>query len=345
MLAAEFEFKSLSVPLFQRGNFRPGLLPSSTKLALSFALLLLGPPILRAQERTPVILQVPSVNVQQTFAYGERHGFFKQEGLDLRIVVIKPHLATATLLSGATQFTGQFQTAFYAGLRGAPVKALFVVNSRPGWYLVVRPEIKSGRDLKGKSIAVSGLGTSTHYAAMKVAAHFGLNPQRDLTYLGIGDDQSKLSAFKSGAVQAVQIGAPWHIEAEKLGGREILFVGDIVELPTSGLGTSDKFLKEHPQTVKRVLRAALRITREIRERPKDFGEFVARALKMDPDQSILAAETVGKTISVDGLLSDEAYKNLIEAGIQTGAVTGTPNPNNAVDFTLLKEVLRETGNR
>jgi ABC-type nitrate/sulfonate/bicarbonate transport system substrate-binding protein len=120
-----------------------------------------------AQERvvTPVVLQAPSVNVQQTYAYGERRGFFKQEGLDLRIVVIRPHLATATLLSGDTHFTSQFQTAFYAGLRGASVKALCIVNSRPGWYLVGGPEIRTGKDLKGKSIAVSGLGTSTHYAA------------------------------------------------------------------------------------------------------------------------------------------------------------------------------------
>ena len=300
-----------------------------------------------AQEKVvaPVVLQAPSVNVQQTFAYGERRGFFKQEGLDLRIVVIRPHLATATLLSGDTHFTAQFQTAFYAGLRGAPIKALFIVNSRPAWYIVGAPEIKTGQDLKGKSIAVSGLGTSTHYAAMKAAAHFGLNPQRDMTYLGIGDDQSKLSALKSGVVQAIQIGAPWHLEAKKFGGRELLFVGDVVELPTSGLGTSDKFLKEHPVTVKRMLRALLRTTREMREHPAVFGEFVAKVLKMDRELSVAASEGGARTLSVDGLLSEEAYKSLIEAGIQSGAVKGTPSRDSAVDFTLLHEVLRESGSR
>ena len=292
---------------------------------------------LHAQERmAPVILQVPSVNVQQTFAYGERRGFFKHEGIDLRIVVVRPHLATATLLSGETQFTAQFQTAFYAGLRGAPVKALVIINSRPGWYIVGGPEIKSGKDLKGKSIAVSGLGTSTHYAPMKTAAYFGLNPQRDVTYIGIGDDQSKLSALKSGVLQAIQIGAPWHIEARKLGGRELLFVGDIVELPTGGLGTSDKFLKDNPLTIKRTLRAVLRTTREMRERPADFGEFVAKALKIDRDLSVEAAESGARTLSADGLLSEEAYKSLIEAGLQGGAVKGPPNRDNAVDFTLLR---------
>jgi NitT/TauT family transport system substrate-binding protein len=294
-----------------------------------------------AQQPFPVILQVPSVNVQQTYAYGQHLGFFKQEGLDMRLVVIKPHLATATLLSGDTQFTAQFQTAFYAGLRGAPVKALFVVNARPGWYLVVRPEIQSGKDLKGKAIAVSGLGTSTQYAAMKAVAHFGLNPLRDVTYLGVGDDQAKLSAFKTGVVQAIQIGAPWHVEAKKFGGREILFLGDIVELPTSGLGTSDKFLKENPQVTRRMLRAGLKTTRAIREQPADFGEFVAKFFKMDRERAILAAETGSKTISPDGLLSDDGLKTLIEAGLQSGAITGTVNPNNGFDSGPLKEVLRE----
>ncbi|HEY7166254.1 MAG TPA: ABC transporter substrate-binding protein [Candidatus Binatia bacterium] len=299
-----------------------------------------------SQERPlPALLQVPSVNVQQIFAYGEARGFFSEQGVLLRIVVIKPHLATATLLSGEVQFTAQFQTAFYAGLRGAPVKALFIVHGRPGWYLVVRPEIKSGKDLKGKAIAVSGLGTSTQYVAMKAVASFGLNPQRDVTYLGVGEDQAKLSAFKSGVVQAIQIGAPWHLEAAKYGGRQLLFAGDILELPTSGLGTSDKLLKENPQLVKRMLRASLRTTREIREHPADFGEFVSRSFKMDREQSILAAQTAAKTITPDGLLSDEAYKSLIEAGIQSGAVTGTPQRDRAVDFTLLREVLHESAAR
>jgi NitT/TauT family transport system substrate-binding protein len=316
----------------------------TTRLTALVLVLLSNVSALHSQERpASVILQVPSINVQQVYAYGEQRGFFKQEALDMRIVVIKPHLATATLLSGDTQFTAQFQTAFYAGLRGAPVKALFVVNSRPGWYLVVRPEFKTGKDLKGKAIAVSGLGTSTQYVAMKAAAHFGLNPQRDVTYLGVGDDQAKLTAFKTGVVQAIQIGAPWHIEAKKFGGREILFVGDIVELPTSGLGTSDKLLRENPQLAKRMLRASLKTIREIREHPMDFGEFVAKFFKMDRERAILAAETGGRTISPDGLLSDDGLKNLIEAGIQTGAVTGAVNPNSAMDFAPLREVLREFG--
>ena len=89
---------------------------------ISAVALLIGPTDGATQEQavTSVVLQAPSVNVQQTFAYGERRGFFEQEGVDLRIVVIRPHLATATLLSGDTQFTAQiFRPLFMPVCRGA----------------------------------------------------------------------------------------------------------------------------------------------------------------------------------------------------------------------------------
>jgi NitT/TauT family transport system substrate-binding protein len=298
--------------------------------------------VLDAQERpVPVVLQVPSTNVHQVFFYGERRGFYQQEGLDLRIIVMRPNLATATLMSGDSQFTGQFQTAFYAGLRGVPVKALMIVNARPGWYLVAGPDIKNGKELKGKTIGVSGLGTSTQYAAMKAVTHFGLDAQRDVTYLGLGDDQAKLSAFKAGLVQAIQIITPWQIEARKFGGRELLFLGDVLELPTSGLGTSDKLLKENPRLVKRMLRASLKATRAIRQHPADFSEFLTKFYKLDREQATLAAEMAGKTISPDGLLSAAGLKALLESGKQSGAIVGTAKPENGTDFTPLREVLHE----
>jgi hypothetical protein len=92
-----------------------------------------------------------------------------------------------------------------------------------------------------------------------------------------------------------------------------------------------------------MLRASLKTTRQVRERPADFGEFVAKFFKMDRDQSMLAAESAAKTISSTGLLTEDALKALIEAGIQTGAVSGTPNPSLAFDATLLREVLQENG--
>jgi hypothetical protein len=52
-----------------------------------------------ALSRTSNVGDSPSAQRQCPACICEQRGFFKQEGLDMRIVVIKPHLATATLLS------------------------------------------------------------------------------------------------------------------------------------------------------------------------------------------------------------------------------------------------------
>jgi len=142
-----------------------------------------------AEPIRPAVLQVPSIDTGTTLLllYGKRWDLFKQEGLDLRIVVARPNVATATLISGDAQFSAQFQSCYYSGIRGVPVKSFMVINSRAPFHFVARPEIKSFQDLKGKSIGVASLATATHYAAKRAISHFGLNSGRDVTYLALGD--------------------------------------------------------------------------------------------------------------------------------------------------------------
>ena len=137
-----------------------------------------------AEPNRPAVLQVPSIDTGTTLLllYGKRWDLFKQEGLDLRIVVGRPNVATATLISGDAQFSAQFQSCYYSGIRDVPVKSFMVINSRAPFHFVARPEIKSFQDLKGKSIGVASLATATHYAAKRAISHFGLNSERDVTY-------------------------------------------------------------------------------------------------------------------------------------------------------------------
>jgi len=120
-----------------------------------------------AEQLRPAVLQVPSIDTGTTLLllYGKRWDLFKQEGLDLRIVVARPNVATATLISGDAQFSAQFQSCYYSAIRGVPVKSFMVINSRAPFHFVARPEIKNVQDLKGKSVGVASLATATHYAA------------------------------------------------------------------------------------------------------------------------------------------------------------------------------------
>ena len=300
-----------------------------------------------AEPLRPAVLQVPSMDTGTTLLllYGKRWDLFKQEGLDLRIVVAKPNLATATLVSGDAQFSAQFQSCYFAGIRGLPVKSFMVINSRVPFHLVVRPEIKSPDDLRGKSIGVASLGTATHYAAKKAIAHFGLNPDRDVTYLGLGALKTRLNALETNVIQASILSAPWHLLAKQFGGRDLIFVADILEMPSGGLCSTEKLLKEEPELVKRMIRATLRTFEKLRDNRADAMAFWSQELNLDAAQAAAVFDDIPKTTSTNGILTKEAQQNLIEAGKLLGALKGAVDPNKGADMAILRNVLLEMGGR
>lgn len=296
-----------------------------------------------AESIRPVFLQVPSIDTGTSLLllYGKRWDLFKQEGLDLRIVVARPNVATATLISGDAQFSAQFQSCYYSGIRGVPVRSFMVINSRAPFHFVARPELKNVQDLKGKSIGVASLGTATHYAAKKAISHFGLNPDRDVTYLALGALQTRLNALESNVIQASILSAPWHLLARQFGGRELLFVGDILEMPSGGLCSTEKLLREDPQLIKHMIRAALRTFRKVRESRQEAISFWSHQLKLDEAQASAVFDDIPKTTSANGILTADAQKTLIDAGRLLGALQGPIDPSKGVDMILLKEVLQE----
>ena len=296
-----------------------------------------------AEPMRPVFLQVPSIDTGTTLLllYGKRWDLFKHEGLDLRIVVARPNVATATLISGDAQFSAQFQSCYYSGIRGVSVKSFMVINSRAPFHFVARPEIKTFQDLKGKSIGVASLATATHYAAKRAISHFGLNPDRDVTYLALGSLQTRLNALENNAIQASILSAPWHLLAKQFGGKELLFVGDVLEMPSGGLCSTEKLLKEDPQLIKRMIRATLRTFRKVRESRQDAISFWSQQLKLDATQARVVFDDIPKTTSANGILTVAAQQTLIDAGQLLGALQGPIDPSKGVDMSLLKEVLQE----
>jgi ABC-type nitrate/sulfonate/bicarbonate transport system substrate-binding protein len=298
-----------------------------------------------AEQLRPAVLQVPSIDTGTTLLllYGKRWDLFKQEGLDLRIVVARPNVATATLISGDAQFSAQFQSCYYSAIRGVPVKSFMVINSRAPFHFVARPEIKNVQDLKGKSVGVASLATATHYAAKRAISHFGLNSDRDVTYLALGALQTRLNALENNVIQASILSAPWHLLAKGFGGRELLFLGDVLEMPSGGLCSTDKLLKEDPQLIKRMIRATLNTFRKVKENRADAIMFWSQQLKLDATQAAAVFDDIPKTTSANGILTGEAQQTLIDAGRLLGALQGQVDPNKGVDMSLLKEVLQELG--
>ena len=114
----------------------------------------------RAQDLVKVPVQIPSITpAVSPFAVARDRGYYRQEGLDVQLVVIPSALGMQAMLGGNVKFATAGGAGLLPILRGAPARYVFTSFSRPMFWLYARPEIRSVDGLKGKKVGVSGIGS------------------------------------------------------------------------------------------------------------------------------------------------------------------------------------------
>ena len=82
----------------------------------------------------------------------------------------------------------------------------------------VKPEIKSPGDIKGKRIAITRFGASTHFAGLSMLEWAGLKPT-DVAFIQAGGVGESMAGLLSGRVDGAMIGYPFGLRAKKEGFR------------------------------------------------------------------------------------------------------------------------------
>ena len=81
-----------------------------------------------------------------------QRGFLREQNLDSKLVLTRSEVDRAALISGGVDYTLRAGSSFVSAARGLPVRIVLLGTMRPFWGLVVRPEVKSVTELKGKSM-------------------------------------------------------------------------------------------------------------------------------------------------------------------------------------------------
>ena len=99
-----------------------------------------------------------------------------------KLLLTRSEVDRAALVSGGVDYTLRAGSSFVSAARGLPVRIVLLGTMRPFWGLVVRPEVKSVTELKGKSMGVPGFLGSQHVSAKFILKHYGLDPDKDIVY-------------------------------------------------------------------------------------------------------------------------------------------------------------------
>ena len=108
----------------------------------------------------------------------KRKGFYQEEGLDVRKVVVRTPLHVAALLAGELDYSTVTGIILSASLQGMPLKTVMGWFDKPLHMLIARPNIKKLTDLKDKRVAVSTFGSIPHVMLREALASAGMNPEK-----------------------------------------------------------------------------------------------------------------------------------------------------------------------
>jgi ABC-type nitrate/sulfonate/bicarbonate transport system substrate-binding protein len=217
-----------------------------------------------------------------------------------------------------------------------------VFADKPMDFLVGSKGIATPKDLRGKIIGISALGTATHFLTVRVLKAVGLDPEKDVTLRAVGDEGLRLQALNTGLVQAALLGSQGVIEGEKAGLKIIVAAAEVIEsLPFAGVTTTLAKLKENPQQIKRVLRAGLRGLRYVQDNKAGTVDVIQSWYRVEREIAASTYDLARKSFSANGEVNDKGILLSMEFARTTGKFEKEISPSEIIDFTLLREVKKE----
>ncbi|HEX5021568.1 MAG TPA: ABC transporter substrate-binding protein, partial [Candidatus Binatia bacterium] len=151
--------------------------------------------------------------------FSHEQGFFTKRGLNLTMLYVTSGVITSqTITSGSVQVATTTATdALRAMSAGAPMKIIMVNIDRFQHLFVARPEIKGPKDMKGRKIAVSSYGAFSDIQTRFVVRQWGMDPDKDVQILQIGNSAARAAALASGGVDGAIVTPAFVPVGKKIG--------------------------------------------------------------------------------------------------------------------------------
>lgn len=273
-----------------------------------------------------------------SFLAAKMNGYYAGEGLDVELIAMRAPTANLALIGGNVEFSAVPLAGLTTALRGAPLKLLFCQFDKPQHSLFAKSELSTIKALRGKRIAVSGLGTIDDILLREALVTNGIDPARDLTILAMGAADTRFSALVSGAIDGSVLIAPVSFYAKDQGFRELAAFQNMgFVLPSGGIMTRDEVLKSDAPMAERFVRATTMGFLYMRDNRPGTLKVMARTLKIDEPTAAKLYDSSRPTLTSDGTVSGDAAKKMTSMVVKIAGAKEAPPQERLYDFSLVKK--------
>jgi NitT/TauT family transport system substrate-binding protein len=210
-------------------------------------------------------------------------GLFAKNDLDVELIYVAGSQAMQSLLSGTTPIGIQgIEPVFRVNAHGSDTVMLLGIVTKPLFSMMVRPEIKDYRELKGKPMGITRYGSATDLLLRLTLDKWGLKPETDVPILQMGGVPPILAGMESQKIVGGPLSLPTLARAKKEGYRELADVADLIpEYQVAGVVTRRAFIKQNPDVVRGFVKAIAEGMALFRRDPESVMKVMKVRLKID----------------------------------------------------------------
>ena len=210
-------------------------------------------------------------------------GLFAKYDLDVELIYVAGSQAMQSLLSGTTPIGIQgIEPVFRVNAQGGDAVMILGLVTKPPFSIIVRPEIKDYRDLRGKPMGINRYGSSTDLLLRLTLDKWGLKPETDVPVLQMGGVPPILHGMQSKKIFGGPLSLPTLARAKQEGFRELADVADLVpEYQVAGVVTRRAFIKQHPEVARGFVKAIAEATAVFKNDAASVKKVMGERLKID----------------------------------------------------------------
>jgi NitT/TauT family transport system substrate-binding protein len=235
-------------------------------------------------------------------------GFFKKQGLDVKLVFIASGpLGTTSILSGDVDVGVIGGFAPIRAISGGAKNLVIIgqTKNRMTGAIVGKKEIADVRELRGKRLGIDRVGSNPDMFTQAALARFNMDPLKDLNYIQLGTIGQGIPALKAGTIEALSTSAPHDLFAQRLGFKVILDI-TALKIPFAAtvlLSARNTVERKHAELA-RFMRAYAEAMHYFLTNAEGTNQIVAKYTKVE-DRDVNAhainseAQAMERTLQVD----------------------------------------------
>lgn len=210
-------------------------------------------------------------------------GLFAKNDLDVELIYVAGSQAMQSLLGGTTPIGIQgIEPVFRVNAHGSDTVMILGIVTKPPFSIIVRPEIKDFRELRGKPMGITRYGSSTDMLLRLSLEKWGFKPEVDVPILQMGGVPPILAGMESRKIFGGPLSLPTLARAKQAGYRELADVADLVpEYQVAGIVTRRAFIKQSPDVVRGFVKAIAEAMVLFTNDPESVTKVMKQRLKVD----------------------------------------------------------------